>query len=132
MRFLLRLLRNVTAGLKVNEKITEKAVRDYLPFIATENLMMEAVSRGKDRQQVHEIIRRCSRRAMEAAKNGETCSLLSLLAAEDDFGLSAEEMEKIMEPSAYVGRCPEQVSRFLEKIRPLLEGASAGAVSIDL
>ena len=61
-------MQNVTAGLRVNEKIVAKFVADYLPFIATENLLMAAVERGGDRQQVHEIIRRASMRATEAMK----------------------------------------------------------------
>nr|MBQ8244166.1 adenylosuccinate lyase [Oscillospiraceae bacterium] len=77
---ILRLAQNVTNGLRVNEKIIEKAVREYLPFIATENLMMEAVKRGGNRQEIHEIIRRCSMEATARMKNGEECDLLSRLA----------------------------------------------------
>ena len=65
---ILRLAQNVTDGLHVNEKIIEKTVKEYLPFIATENLMMEAVKRGGDRQQIHEIIRRCSMEATAKMK----------------------------------------------------------------
>ena len=68
---ILRLAQNVTSGLRVNRKIIQKTVEEYLPFIATENLMMEAVKQGKDRQQIHEIIRRCSMDATEKMKNGE-------------------------------------------------------------
>ena len=64
----LRLLQNVSGGLRVNEKIVDKTVREYLPFIATENLLMEAVKRGGDRQQLHEIIRRCSMEATARMK----------------------------------------------------------------
>ena len=74
---ILRLTQNVTDGLHVNEKIVERAVREYLPFIATENLMMEAVKRGGNRQELHEIIRRCSMEATARMKNGEDCDLLS-------------------------------------------------------
>ena len=109
----LRLAQNVTDGLHVNEKIVERTVREYLPFIATENLMMEAVKRGGDRQQLHEIIRRCSMEATARMKNGESCDLLERLAKEKEFTLTQEEMESLLTPSAYIGRCPEQVERFL-------------------
>ena len=89
---ILRLMQNVTAGLRVNEKIVAKFVADYLPFIATENLLMAAVERGGDRQQVHEIIRRASMRATEAMKNGEPWELIAELAAEPTFGLTEAEI----------------------------------------
>ncbi|MDD7674419.1 MAG: adenylosuccinate lyase, partial [Oscillospiraceae bacterium] len=111
----LRLAQNVTDGLHVNEKIVERTVREYLPFIATENLMMEAVKRGGDRQQLHEIIRRCSMEATARMKNGESCDLLERLAKEKEFTLTQEEMESLLTPSAYIGRCPEQVERFLRE-----------------
>ena len=79
---ILRLCNNVTRGLVVNEKIIDKTVREYLPFIATENLMMEAVKRGGDRQELHEVIRRCSLAASAKMKEGEPCDLLRRLAAE--------------------------------------------------
>ncbi len=128
----LRLAQNVTDGLHVNEKIVEKTVREYLPFIATENLLMEAVKRGGNRQELHEIIRRCSMEATARMKNGEECDLLERLAAEKQFGLSAEEMDSILDPSLYIGRCPQQVTAFLEKVRPLLEGLDAEAVEINV
>ena len=128
----LRLAQNVTDGLHVNEKIVEKTVREYLPFIATENLMMEAVKRGGDRQQLHEIIRSCSMEATAKMKNGEECDLLSRLAAEKEFGLTEEEMNELLTPSAYIGRCPEQVDVFLEKVKPLIADASGENAQIDL
>lgn len=77
---ILRLAQNVTDGLHVNEKIIKKTVMEYMPFMATENLMMEAVRRGGDRQQLHEIIRRCSMEATARIKEGESCDLLARLA----------------------------------------------------
>lgn len=109
----LRLVQNVSAGLHVNEKIVEKFVLEYLPFIATENLMMEAVRRGGDRQQLHERIRNHSMAATARMKEGLPCDLLDRLA--DDaasFGLDRTELEELMEPSRYIGRCPEQVERY--------------------
>lgn len=117
---LLRLAQNVTDGLHVNEKIVEKTVWEYLPFIATENLMMEAVKQGGDRQEIHEIIRRCSMAATAEMKEGHSCDLLARLAAEPAFSMTKEEMEKVLEPSAYTGRCAHQVEAYLKKVRPLL------------
>ncbi len=129
---ILRLARNVTGGLRVNEKIIEKTVREYLPFIATEDLLMEAVKRGGDRQQLHEIIRRCSMEATAKMKDGGECDLLERLAAEKEFGLSAGDMDRILEPSLYIGRCSGQVSRFLEKVAPLLADADDSAENIEI
>ena len=129
---ILRLARNVTDGLHVNEKIVEKTVWEYLPFIATENLMMEAVKRGGDRQQLHEIIRRCSMEATAKMKNGEPCDLLSRLAAEQEFGLTEEEMNALLAPRLYIGRCPEQVEAFLEKLKPLISGVCHDSAEINL
>ena len=129
---ILRLAQNVTDGLHVNEKIVEKTVKEYLPFIATENLMMEAVKKGGNRQQLHETIRKCSMEATAKMKNGEECDLLSRLAAEKEFGLTEEEMNTLLTPSAYIGRCSEQVDAFLGKIKPLLVGVSHENTEIDL
>ena len=128
----LRLTQNVTDGLHVNEKIVERTVREYLPFIATENLMMEAVKRGGDRQQLHEIIRRCSMEATARMKNGESCDLLERLAKEKEFTLTQEEMESLLTPSAYIGRCPEQVERFLRETEALVSGIDRSAAQINL
>lgn len=128
----LRLAQNITDGLNVNEKVIEKTVREYLPFIATENLMMEAVKRGGDRQQLHEIIRKCSMEATAKMKNGEQCDLLSRLAAEKEFGLTEQEMTELLNPSLYIGRCPEQVTAFVNKIKPLIAGADGKSATINL
>ncbi|MBQ8893248.1 MAG: adenylosuccinate lyase [Clostridia bacterium] len=129
---ILRLAQNVTDGLHVNEKIVEKAVKEYLPFIATENLMMEAVKRGGDRQQLHEIIRKCSMEATARMKNGEECDLLTRLAQEKEFGLTEAEMKELLTPDLYIGRCSEQVAAFLKKIKPLIAGADGKSAEINL
>ena len=129
---ILRLAQNVTDGLQVNEKMVEKTVNEYLPFIATENLMMEAVKKGGDRQEIHEVIRRCSMEATAKMKNGEACNLLDRLSQEDTFGLTKEEMEGLLEPKQYIGRCEEQVTAFLRQVEPLLAGISGEAAEIDL
>ena len=129
---ILRLCQNVTDGLHVNEKVVEATVREYLPFIATENLMMEAVKRGGNRQELHEIIRTCSMAATAKMKEGEKCDLLARLAAEPAFGMSEAEMEAVLNPAAYIGRCPEQVEAFLSQVEPLLTQASTEQVEINL
>jgi len=129
---ILRLTQNVTDGLHVNEKIVDRTIRDYLPFLATENLLMEAVKRGGNRQELHEIIRRCSMEATAEMKEGRPCDLLARLAAEEQFGLTREEMEEVLDPKRYIGRCPEQVTRFVEKVRPLLADAPDETAEINL
>ena len=120
----LRLVQNVTKGLHVNEKIVEKLVWDYLPFIATENLMMAAVKRGGDRQQLHEIIREASMAETAKMKNGESWDLVAQLAARPEFGMRAEEIRAELTPSRYIGRCPEQVASMTSACRALI-GADA-------
>ena len=129
---ILRLAQNVTNGLHVNEKIVEKTVREYLPFIATENLMMEGVKHGGDRQQLHEIIRTCSMDATAKMKAGERWDLLADLAEHSEFGMSKAEMEAVMDPALYTGRCPEQVTAFLAQVQPLIAGVAQTETQINL
>ena len=129
---ILRLAQNVTDGLHVNEKIIDKTVREYMPFMATENLLMEAVKRGGDRQQLHEIIRKCSMEATARMKNGEDCDLLSRLAAEPAFGLTEAEMKEVLDPSLYIGRCAEQVDVLTAKIKPLIASVNRETAEINL
>ena len=128
----LRLAQNVTNGLHVNEKIVEKTVREYLPFIATENLMMEGVKRGGNRQELHEIIRTCSMDATAKMKNGESWDLLADLAKHPAFGMTHGEMQQVLDPARYIGRCPEQVERFLAQVRPVIADVSGEQAQIDL
>ncbi len=114
---------NVVDGLVVYPKVIEKRLMSELPFMATENIMMDAVKAGGDRQEIHEKIRRLS---MEAGKNvkieGGDNNLLDLIAADESFGLTKEELEACMEPARYVGRAPEQVDAFLSKVvLPIME-----------
>lgn len=129
---ILRLCQNVTNGIHVNEKIVDRTVREYLPFIATENLLMEAVKKGGDRQQLHEVIRSCSMKATANMKEGLPCNLLALLAEEPAFALDEEELEKVLDPMLYIGRCPQQVDEYLAKIRPILGGAGKADSEINL
>ena len=129
---ILRLAQNVTNGLHVNEKIVEKTVREYLPFIATENLMMEGVKRGGNRQELHEIVRSCSMNATAKMKNGEPWDLLADLSAHPEFGMTKAEMEAVLEPTAYIGRCPEQVEQFLTSIQSAISNVNKVSAEIYL
>ena len=128
----LRLCQNVTDGLRVNEAVIDRTLREYLPFLATEDLMMEAVKRGGDRQQLHEIIRRHSMAATARMKEGEPCDLLDRLAGDPAFGLTRQELDALMEPRRYIGRCPQQVARFLAQCAPLLREAHAADGDIQV
>ena len=129
---ILRLAQNVTDGLHVNEKIVEKTVREYLPFIATENLMMEGVKNGGDRQQLHEIIRTCSMDATAKMKNGESWDLLADLAGHPEFGMTKQEMEAVLDPMLYTGRCAEQVESYVKKVAPLIAGIDREQAEINI
>ena len=128
----LRLCKNVSNGIRVNEKIIEATTREFLPFIATENLLMEGVKRGGDRQKLHEVIRSASMEATAAMKRGEKCGLLAKLAATGEFPMTEEEMDALLDPRLYIGRCPEQVERYIAEISPLFEGASEDAAEISV
>ena len=129
---ILRLAQNVTNGLHVNKKIVEKTVREYLPFIATENLMMEGVKRGGNRQELHEIVRICSMNATAKMKNGEQWDLLVDLSSHPEFGMTKAEMEAVLEPTAYIGRCPEQVEQFLTSIQSAISNVNKVSAEIYL
>ena len=120
---ILDLCMNVTDGLKVYPKVIEKRLRSELPFMATENIMMDAVKAGGDRQELHEKIRTLSMEAGRMVKEeGKDNNLLQLIAEDPEFPMELEELEKTMEPSRYVGRAPYQVTKYLnEVIGPMLE-----------
>ncbi len=120
---ILDLCLNVVDGLVVYDKVIRKHMLAELPFMATENIMMDAVKNGGNRQEMHEKIRQLS---MEAGRNvkveGKDNNLLELIAADPAFNLTLEELERSMEPSKYVGRAPFQVEKFLEQsVNPVLE-----------
>lgn len=120
---ILDLCLNVVDGLVVYPKVIEKRLMSELPFMATENIMMDAVKAGGDRQELHERIRELS---MEAGRNvkekGLDNNLLDLIAADPAFGLNEEELKKTLDPAKYVGRAPLQVENFLKKVvDPVLE-----------
>ena len=129
---ILRIAQNVTAGLRVNEKIVEKTLWEYLPFLATENLMMEAVKRGGNRQALHEVIRQCSMEAAAKMKQGEPGDLISRLAASGEFGLTEDEMTALLEPANYIGRCAVQVDKFLANNRGVFASAEGGSAELNV
>ena len=120
---ILDLCLNVVDGLVVYPKVIEKHMMAELPFMATENIMMDAVKAGGDRQELHERIRELS---MEAGKNvkveGRDNNLLELIAADPAFNLTLEELQKTMDPKKYVGRAKEQTETFVFKVvKPVLD-----------
>ena len=120
---ILNIYANVANGLVVHEKVIEKHVLEELPFMASENIMMDAVKRGGDRQELHERIRVLSQEAGRNVKDlGLSNNLTDLIAADPAFAmLSREELTAHLEPSRYTGRCPEQVEEFLkEEVEPVL------------
>ena len=110
----LRGMADVAQGLRVNERVVERAMMEYLPFLATENLLMEGVKRGGDRQALHEIIRTHSMAATKRMKEGERCDLLERLSADPAFPLDAAEIAAMLDPNKFIGRCVEQVETFLQ------------------
>ncbi|MCM1135688.1 MAG: adenylosuccinate lyase [Clostridium sp.] len=120
---ILDLCLNVVDGLVVYPKVIEKHMMSELPFMATENIMMDAVKLGGNRQELHEKIRKLS---MEAGRNvkeeGKENNLLELIAADSAFNMTLEDLQRAMEPSRYIGRAREQVESFLDRVvRPVLE-----------
>lgn len=120
---ILDLCLNVVDGLVVYPKVIEKRLRSELPFMATENIMMDAVKAGGDRQELHEKIRELS---MEAGKNvkvnGLDNNLLELIAADDSFNMSIETLQETMDPAKYTGRAGVQVKAYLDKVvKPVLD-----------
>lgn len=119
----LELYINVASGLVVYPKVVEKRLRNELPFMATENIMMDAVKKGGDRQELHEKIRTYSMEAAKAIKvDGLENDLLDRIAADPAFMTTREEIDKILEPKNFVGRAPQQTEEFLKNhIAPILE-----------
>ena len=120
---ILNIMLNITNGLVVYPKVIRARVMKELPFMATENIMMDAVKAGGDRQELHERIRELS---MEAGRNvkveGKDNNLLELIAADPAFILTLEELQKTMDPKKYVGRAKEQTESFIAKVvNPVLD-----------
>ena len=127
---ILNIYRNVASGLVVHPKVIERHVLEELPFMASENIMMDAVVRGGDRQELHERIRVLSQEAGRNVKDlGKSNNLIDLIAADPAFGMTKEELTAHLEPSRYIGRCPEQVEEFLAEEVELVLTKYAGALS---
>ena len=119
---ILNIYENVASGLVVHPKVIEKHVLEELPFMASENIMMDAVKRGGNRQELHERIRVLSQEAGKNVKDlGLSNNLIDLIAADPAFGMTKEELTVHLEPAQYIGRCPQQVEEFLrEEVDPVL------------
>ena len=119
---ILNIYENVASGLVVHEKVIERHVMEELPFMATENIMMDAVKRGGNRQELHERIRQLSIAAGSNVKDkGLENNLIDLIAEDPLFGMSREELTAHLEPSRYIGRCAEQTEEFLRDcVAPVL------------
>ena len=130
---ILSLAINVITGGTVYDKVMAKHLREELPFIATENILMDAVSRGGDRQELHEIIRQYSQQAAKAVKaEGKENNLLSLLLADERFGLTEESLAAVLDVRKFVGCAPQQVTRFLaDYVQPVLD-ANAELVGAEV
>ena len=124
---ILNIYLNVASGLIVHEKVIAKHIQEELPFMASENIMMDAVRRGGDRQVLHEEIRKMSIEAGRVVKEeGGQNNLLEQIAQNPMFGMSLEEISAHMDPSLYIGRCPQQVDEFLaDFIQPKLDKYAA-------
>ncbi len=122
---ILDLYANVAGGLVVYPKVINKRIMDELPFMATENIMMNAVKKGGDRQELHEKIRTHSMEAGKQVKlHGNKNDLVERIAADKSFGLSIDEIEKELKPENYIGRAPQQVVEFIEEyVGPVLKDA---------
>jgi adenylosuccinate lyase len=119
---ILELYMNVADGLVVYPKVIEAHLKAELPFMATENIMMDAVKAGGDRQELHERIRELSMQAAKTVKEeGKPNDLIDRIAADPAFNISKEALQKVLKPENYVGRAPEQTLEFLnEVIKPIL------------
>lgn len=130
---ILNIYANVASGLVVHEKVIAKHVQEELPFMATENIMMDAVKRGGDRQAIHERIRQLSLEAGYTVKElGLPNDLIDRIAADPMFGLTREELAAHLDSKAYIGRCPEQVDEFISAcVQPVLDRYPAALVRVD-
>ena len=112
---ILNIYSNVVSGLVVYPKVIEKHILNELPFMVSENIMMAAVKRGGDRQELHERIRTHAMAAGREVKEfGRANDLIDRIVADPSFGLTKEEIEAHLNPADYIGRCPEQVDAFLD------------------
>lgn len=125
---------NVTGGLVVYDKVVNRRVMEKLPFMATENIMMECVKRGASRQELHEKLRVHSHAAAAKVKlEGGANDLIERIAADPAFPMTREEIDEQLDPAKYIGRCVSQVSEFLEEVaQPVIDEYYAGDVASEL
>jgi adenylosuccinate lyase len=125
---------NVASGLVVYPKVIEKRIYEELPFMATENILMEAVKKGGDRQEIHEAIRKHSMDAGNMVKvEGGQNDLIERIAKDPVFGLDLEELQKVLKPENYVGRAPKQVEEFIsERVNPIIEKYKDEKIDVNL
>ncbi len=128
----LKLYANITENMVVYNKIIERRINSEIPFMATENIMMEAVKKGGDRQELHELIREHSMEASRQVKElGLENDLIERIKSDDRFGLTKEEIDEIINPRNFIGRAPSQVTEFIEaEVDPILN--SMGDETEDL
>jgi adenylosuccinate lyase len=125
------LLENVAGGLIVNREMIRRNLAEHLPFMATETILMHAVTQGGDRQDLHERIRRHSLEAAKRMKEGAPVDLLERIAGDRAFGLSQHDLAALSDPRRFVGRAPEQVASFLERhVAPILAEQREEAVRL--
>jgi adenylosuccinate lyase len=128
------ILRNISGGFVVHEQVIRAHIMSEIPFMATENILMEAVKKGGDRQELHERIRVHSMAAAGAVKDeGKPNDLLARIAADSAFGLTERDIENLLEPSLYIGRSASQVEEFVEDhIRPITDKLTGDAAKVEL
>ena len=113
---------NIVSGIVVYPNMIRQHIMNELPFMATENILMEAVKKGGDRQALHEKIRVASMEAGKTVKvEGKPNNLLDLIVDDEEFGLDRDSLDSLLDPKLYIGRCPEQVTTFIEEaVKPVL------------
>ncbi len=127
------LLENIAGRMVVNPEVIRRNLAEHLPFMATETILMNAVSRGGDRQELHESIRKHSMAAARRMKEeGADADLLDRIAEDESFALSMEELQKMTDPMRFVGRAPSQVERFIESaVAPVLEKHNSHSITLE-
>ena len=131
---ILNIYMNVSAGLVVNEQVIRRRVMEKLPFMATENIMMESVKRGGNRQELHEALRVHSHAAARRVKlEGGENDLIDRISADPLFPLTREEIQATLDPAAFIGRCPSQVDEFLRSVaQPIIDSLGSEELTGEL
>ena len=131
---ILNLYINITSGMVVYPKMIEKHINDELPFMATENILMEAVKRGGDRQELHEKIRTYSMEAGRKVKElGEENDLIDRICSDPEFNLNKNEITSVLKAENYIGRSEKQVEEFInEDVLPILESQNQAQISVEI